>query len=236
MTTNALHEPIIAPSILAADFAHLADEVAEVASVVSMIHVDVMDGHFVPNITLGVDTVRHLRATTDLRFDCHLMIEDPATYGPQILAAGGDSVTFHPSTVEDPRALIDRLHDQRGEVGIAIRPSERVEEFEPLFDHVDLVLTMTVEPGFGGQAFMPEVLPKIAQVAQWRERHGARWRLEVDGGIGPATIARTAAAGADIFVAGTAIFGQPDRAAAANDLLALVRAAKADGVAATEVR
>lgn len=235
MTTRALHEPIIAPSILAADCAYLADEVAEIAPVVPMIHVDVMDGHFVPNITFGADTVRYLRATTDLRFDCHLQITDPATYGPQMLAAGGDSVTFHPSTVEDPRALIDRLHEEGGEVGIAIRPSERAEQYEPLFEHVDLVLTMTVEPGFGGQSFMPQVLPKIVQIAEWRERHGARWRLEVDGGIAPATIARTAAAGADVFVAGTAIFGQPDRAAAANDLLALVRAARADG-AVPEVR
>lgn len=225
MPAASPHPLEVAPSILAADFARLGAEVAEVAPAVSTIHLDVMDGHYVPNISLGMPVIRSLRATTDLRFDCHLMVSDPVTYGPLALEAGGDSVTFHPFVVDDPLALVRDLKARGGAAGVAVRPSERVEDLEPLLEEVDLVLVMSVEPGFGGQPFIPASLAMIEHAASWRERHGAGWRLQVDGGIGRGTIGRAAAAGADLFVAGTAVFDEPDRAAAALELRELARAA-----------
>ena len=217
------HDLTIAPSILAADLADLGREVDTVAPAVPMLHIDVMDGHYVPNITFGMGTVAALRARSDLWFDCHLMVDDPATYGPQVLAAGGDSVTFHPPVTPDPAGLIDALHAAGGQAGIAVRPSEPLEDVLPLLEQVDLLLVMTVEPGFGGQSFMPEVLPKIEAAAAWRAEHGATWRLQVDGGISERTIASAAAAGADTFVAGTGVFAADDRPGAAAHLLRLAR-------------
>jgi len=204
----------IAPSILSADFARLADEIAEVAAHVELLHVDVMDGHYVPNLTIGPMVVSALRAVTDLPLDTHLMIADPRTYGPQFAAAGSTSLTFHPGTDDDPRGLIDLIHESGAEVGLAVRPRESLDEFAALLPHVELVLCMTVEPGFAGQAFMPEVVPKVAEAVARREANGWRYRVEVDGGIGPATVAVCAAAGADTLVAGSAIFGERDRVGA----------------------
>jgi ribulose-phosphate 3-epimerase len=216
----------IAPSILAADFARLGQEVAEVAPVVPWIHVDVMDGHYVPNISLGTPVIASLRQATDRFLDCHLMITDPSTYAPRFLDLGVESVTFHPEVEDDPLALIDELHERGAHVGVAVNPSRPLASVEELLPHVDLLLVMTVEPGFGGQAFRPEVVPKVAEAHAWRTRHDARFRIQVDGGIAADTIAATATAGADVFVAGSAVFGADDRPAAVAELLALARGSR----------
>jgi ribulose-phosphate 3-epimerase len=208
----------IAPSILAADFARLGDEVAEVAPAVPMIHVDVMDGHYVPNISLGQPVVKSLRGVTDRILDCHLMITDPRTYAPQFLELGAESVTFHPEVDDDPLSLIHELHERGGMVGVAIKPAHPLAMVEELLPHIDLLLVMTVEPGFGGQAFLPEAVPKVAEAVAWRQENRADFRIQVDGGISPTTIEQTALAGADTFVAGSAIFGAADRADAAREL------------------
>ena len=216
----------IAPSILAADFARLGAEVAEVAPVVPWIHVDVMDGHYVPNISLGTPVIASLRRATDRFLDCHLMITDPATYAPRFVALGVESVTFHPEVEDDPLALIDALHERGAHVGVALNPTRPLTTVEELLPHVDLLLVMTVEPGFGGQAFRPEVVPKVAEAHAWRRQHGARFRIQVDGGIAADTIAATARAGADVFVAGSSVFGADDRPAAVAELLAIARASR----------
>ncbi|GGI07456.1 ribulose-phosphate 3-epimerase [Egicoccus halophilus] len=227
-----MHELRVAPSILSADFARLADEVADVAPAVSMVHVDVMDAHYVPNLTLGPPVVRSLRAATPLFLDAHLMITDPRTYAPQVVAAGADSVTFHPEVEDDPLGLVELLRDVGSQVGVAVRPHQPLSLVEELLESIDLLLVMTVQPGFGGQAFQPEVLPKIAEAVAARERLGARFRIEVDGGISPDTVGGTAAAGADTFVAGSAVFDHLDRPAAARAVLAAAEAGRreaADG-------
>lgn len=216
----------VAPSILAADFSRLAEEIASVAPAVPMIHVDVMDGHYVPNITIGPPVVRSLRPVTDRLLDCHLMVTDPARYGLQCLEEGADSVTFHPEVEDDPRALIDRIHDRGGMVGVALKPALPVALVHELLPHVEMLLVMTVEPGFGGQAFLPGSVPKVAEALAWRRQAGASFRIQVDGGITRDTIAETVRAGADTFVAGSAIFGQADRAAAAAELLTIAEHAR----------
>lgn len=222
----------VAPSILAADYAHLANEVAEVAGVVPLIHVDVMDGHYVPNITIGPPVVARLRQATDRFLDCHLMITDPVVFAPQFVEVGADSITFHPEVVDDPRALVDLLHEQGAEVGVALKPAHPLASVEELLPHVDMLLVMTVEPGFGGQQFMREVVPKIAEARRWRDTNGASLRIQVDGGIARDTVEEVALAGADTFVAGSAVFHAADRAAAARELLALAdRALAQRGVA-----
>lgn len=218
----------IAPSILAADFARLGDEIASVAPAVPMIHVDVMDGHYVPNLTIGPPVVRCLRPTTDRLLDCHLMVDAPRRYGLECVDAGADSVTFHPEVEDDPRGLIDALHERGALAGVAVKPALPLSLVTELLPHVDLLLVMTVEPGFGGQAFLPEVLPKVTEAMRWRDEHEARFRIQVDGGVSRDTIAASVRAGADTFVAGSAIFGQQDRAAAARELLEFARRAHGD--------
>ncbi|HEX9888943.1 MAG TPA: ribulose-phosphate 3-epimerase [Nitriliruptorales bacterium] len=217
----------LAPSILSADFACLADEIATIASVADLVHIDVMDGHYVPNITIGPGVVKALRPVTDIAFDTHLMICDPRTYAPRFVDAGSDSVTFHPLVDDDPEGLIDDLHQRGALVGIAVKPGEELELFEHLLPEIDLLLVMTVEPGFGGQSFMPEVLPKVERAAALRSRHGYRYAIEVDGGIGPDTVGLAVAAGADTLVAGSAVFGHDDRVAAGRAILAAARSALA---------
>ena len=222
----------IAPSILSADFSRLADEVATVLPAVPMLHVDVMDGHYVPNITIGPPVVKSLRAATDTFLDCHLMITDPRTYAPQFLALGAESVTFHPEVDDDPLSLVHDLHERGGLVGVAIKPAHGLDLVEELLAHIDMLLVMTVEPGFGGQSFIAEAVTKAAEAVVWRDRHAARFRIQVDGGISRDTIAQAVRAGADTFVAGSAVFGETDRIAAARELEALaleVRAAEGMG-------
>lgn len=220
MAVDALR---IAPSILAADFARLGAEIAEVAPAVPMVHVDVMDGHYVPNISLGQPVVESVRAATDLMIDCHLMITDPRTYAPQFLGLGAESVTFHPEVEDDPLSLVHELKERGGLVGVAIKPAHPLQMVEELLPHVDMLLIMTVEPGFGGQSFMPDMVPKIAEAVAWRRDHNASFRIQVDGGIAPHTIGQTSSAGADTFVAGSAIFAETDREAAARELLELAQ-------------
>ena len=224
------HPFLLAPSILSADFARLGEEIAEIAPVVEWVHVDVMDGHYVPNITIGPPVVKQLRRATDLYLDTHLMITDPSTYAPQFVEAGSNSVTFHPEVDDDPRALIDRLHEMGADVGVAVKPAQPLQMVEELLDVVDLLLVMTVEPGFGGQSFMHDVVPKIAEADAWRREHGARFRLEVDGGITADTITETVRAGADTFVAGSAVFNPADRVAAARAILDAADAAAREHV------
>lgn len=214
----------VAPSILSADFARLAEEIADIAPAVPMVHVDVMDGHYVPNLTIGPPVVKWIRKATDLFIDAHLMIEDPDTYASQFVAAGADSVTFHPETSADAGALIDALHEQGAQVGLAVKPKQPLDLVIDHLASIDMLLVMTVEPGFGGQAFMPEMVPKIAAARKWRQDHDASFRIEVDGGIGPDTVGATVMAGADTFVAGSAVFDQPDRQRAIKEILAAAEA------------
>lgn len=220
------HELVLAPSILAADFSRLGDEIRSVEGAVEWVHVDVMDGHYVPNITIGPPVVKGIRGVTTRFLDTHLMIDDPRTYAPQFIAAGSDSVTFHPEVDDDPRGLIDRLHEDGAQVGVAVKPAQPLSMVTELLPHVDLLLVMTVEPGFGGQSFMPEVVDKIAEAHAWRLDHGASYRLEVDGGIAEDTVAATVRAGADTFVAGSAVFKHDDRPAAVRRILDAARAAR----------
>jgi ribulose-phosphate 3-epimerase len=202
----------IAPSILSADFARLADEIAGVASAgVKMLHLDVMDGHFVPNITIGPPVVAKLRKHSDLFFDSHLMISEPDKYIEPFARAGVDNITFHIEVTDDPERMVDKIHDLGCTAGITLNPETPVGSIAKVAPLCDMVLVMTVHPGFGGQEFMDDAARKVIAV---REMVGPDIRIEVDGGIDPQTTPIVVSYGADTLVAGNAIFGQPDRAAA----------------------
>ena len=204
----------VVPSILSADFAKLADEIAVIESAgVSMVHLDVMDGHFVPNITIGPPVIAKLRKYSRLVFDSHLMISEPAKYAERFVEAGADHITFHIEVVERSEKLIDRLHELGVTAGICLNPQTPVEAIEAVAPLCDMVLVMTVHPGFGAQNFMPEVAKKIAQI---REIVGPDIRVEVDGGIDAQTTPIVVSYGADTLVAGNAIFSKSDRIAAIN--------------------
>ncbi len=196
----------MAPSLLSADFGVLAEAVGEVANVADWLHVDVMDAHFVPNLTVGPPVVASLRRHSGLYFDCHLMMTDPGDYLEAFRDAGADGCTVH---VEVGRTgeLLDECHALGLRAGLAANPDTPFEAVEPYLDKVDLVLCMTVFPGFGGQAFMAEVLPKVREVRRRLDERGLAVDLEVDGGVDRDTAPRAAAAGANVFVAGSAIFG-----------------------------
>ncbi len=202
----------IAPSILDADFARLAEEIAAIESAgVSMVHLDVMDGHFVPNITIGPPVIAKLRKCSGLVFDSHLMISEPAKYAERFVEAGADHITFHIEAAERSDKLIDRLHGLGVTAGICLNPETEVEAIEAIAPLCDMVLVMTVRPGFGGQKFMPEAAKKIARI---REIVGPDIRIEVDGGIDPQTTPTVVSYGADTLVVGKAIFSKSDRIAA----------------------
>jgi ribulose-phosphate 3-epimerase len=204
----------IAPSILSADFARLANEIAQVESAgVNMVHLDVMDGHFVPNITFGPPVIAKLRKYSDLVFDSHLMISEPAKYAKAFVEAGVDHITFHIEVVDEPEKLIDKLHELGCSAGICLNPETPVEAIKAVAPLCDMVLVMTVHPGFGGQKFIPEAAKKIIQI---REIVGPEIRIEVDGGIDPQTAPIVVSYGADTLVAGNAIFSKTDRTAAIN--------------------
>jgi ribulose-phosphate 3-epimerase len=202
----------IAPSILSADFARLADEIAAVtAAGVKMLHLDVMDGHFVPNITIGPPVIAKLRKHSDLFFDSHLMISEPARYAEAFAKAGVNHITFHIEATEEPERIVDQIRNLGCTAGICLNPKTPVESVRKVAPLCDMVLIMTVQPGFGGQAFMGDAARKTIEI---RRIVGPNVRVEVDGGIDPETTPIVVGYGADTLVAGNAVFGQPDRAAA----------------------
>jgi len=206
----------IAPSILSADFARLADEIAMIESAgVSMVHLDVMDGHFVPSITIGPPVIAKLRKYSSLVFDSHLMISEPAKYAERFVEAGVNHITFHIEAADEPEKLVDKIHRLGCTAGVCLNPDTPVEAIEAVAPLCDMVLVMTVHPGFGAQQFMPEAAKKIIKV---REIVSPDIRVEVDGGIDPQTAPLVVSYGADTIVAGNAIFSKPDRIAAINAL------------------
>ena len=215
---------MIAPSILAADFARLGDE-ADAVSSADWLHVDVMDNHFVPNLTLGLPVVKSLHKATDLPLDCHLMIDDPDRWAPGYAEVGAANVTFHVEAAADAVQTARAIRAAGALAGLSVKPGTPLEPYLDLLREFDTLLVMTVEPGFGGQEFMAEVLPKV-RLAREQVRSGhLRLFIEVDGGIGADTIEAAAEAGADVFVAGSSVYGadKPDQAVAA--LRASARAA-----------
>lgn len=208
--------PLIAPSMLKCDFAALADEIARLeAGGARLLHWDVMDGRFVPNLSYGAMVIASARRRTELFFDAHLMIADPERYLDDYLQAGCDAITVHVEAVPNAAPLLRRIRQAGVRAGVAIKPQTSVEQIADLLPECDLVLVMSVEPGFGGQKFMPDVLPKVREL---RARSGGDVVISIDGGIGPATIAEAAAAGARWFVAGSSVFDRPDYAAALREM------------------
>lgn len=209
----------IAPSILASDFAKLGEEVKKVESGgADVIHVDIMDGHFVPNISLGVPVVTSLRKATRLPLDVHLMIEQPEEYIEDFVRAGANRVLVHQEATPHLDRALEMIRENGGEAGAVLNPSTPVVMLSDVLDKLDTVLVMSVNPGFGGQSFIPNAVEKIRQLAQWRARYNAQFRIEVDGGVDLENVAQLIQAGANTLVAGTSIFHTSDPAAAARQM------------------
>jgi len=205
----------IAPSILSADYARFGQHLAEVSEAgADIIHVDIMDGHFVPNISFGPAVVKAIRKYSDKPFDVHLMITDPGKYLDTFVKAGADHITIHVESDGDLHEVISRIHASGCSAGITLRPGTPVESLMPYFDEVEMFLVMTVEPGFGGQSFMADQMPKVEYLRKAIDASGRNIHLEVDGGINATTAPQAIAAGAEVLVAGSSVFGYPEGLAA----------------------
>lgn len=201
----------ISPSILSSDYGNLSSELKRMeACGADMLHIDVMDGHFVPNITLGAPIVKCIRKSSSLPFDVHLMISDPYKYIPDFVNAGSDIITFHAEADSDIEKTIDLILASGKKAGLSVKPKTPVEAVYPYFDKLSMVLVMTVEPGFGGQSFMEDMMPKVSAVRSEIDRRGLDVDIQVDGGINKDTISIAAKAGANVFVSGNAIFSSDD--------------------------
>lgn len=222
MPHDDLPAPRINPSILAADFVNMQSELARIAAA-DFVHVDVMDNHFVPNLTFGPQMVERIQATSPVPLDVHLMIDDPDRWAPGYAELGAASVTFHLEAAAEPVAIARRLRAIGARAGVAVKPATPVEGLFDVLGEFDQILVMTVEPGFGGQGFLAETMPKLRSLADEARRRGSQVWLQVDGGIAPSTIAQAAEAGADTFVAGSAVFGSGDPDAAIAALRATAR-------------
>ncbi len=214
----------ISPSLLASDFANLDAEAGRISNA-DWLHVDVMDNHFVPNLTIGAPVVEALAKVARTPIDCHLMIEEPDRWAPEYVEAGAGSVTFHVEAAMAPVRLARELRAKGARAGMALRPATPVEPYEDLLPELDMLLVMTVEPGFGGQAFLDLCVPKIRRARDLLSRHGLELWLQVDGGVSPETIERCAEAGADVFVAGSSVFRADDPASMVDHLREAARAA-----------
>jgi ribulose-phosphate 3-epimerase len=210
----------ILPSILSADFANLQRDIEAISSA-DGVHVDVMDNHFVPNLTLGLPVVESIRKATPALLDIHLMIEEPDRWAPAFAEAGAESVTFHVEAAHAPIRLARELRARGARAGMALKPATPIEPYEDILGELDLVLIMTVEPGFGGQQFLDLCLPKIERTRKLIDAHGGDIWLEIDGGVSAETIERCKAAGADTFVAGSAVFAAEDPGAMVTRLRSL---------------
>ena len=210
----------LAPSILSADFAHLADQVHAVEEAgVAVIHVDIMDGHFVPNITIGPPVVKSLRKATKLDLDCHLMIEDPDKYIPAFAEAGANWISVHQEACVHLHRTLECIHEHNCRAGVVINPATPVDTLSEILEMVDYVLVMSVNPGFGGQKFISNSLHKLSRLARIREERNLSYRIEVDGGVALDTVQKIVRAGAEILVAGNAVFGKGDPKANAEALM-----------------
>lgn len=215
----------LAPSVLAADFSCLADQVAAVEEVADLLHLDIMDGHFVPNLSFGMPVIASLRPRTRLPFDVHVMTSNPGAYLEELAESGADGVTVHLEAVPDPTSLLARARALGLRPGVVISPPTPWEAMEPFVELSEMVVVMSVHPGFGGQEFMPEVLGKVESARKWIDSHGLSTDIEIDGGIDAGTLSSARDAGANVFVAGTAVFGEPDPAEAVVHLRRVIEGA-----------